>query len=85
MMEPVYAKIQGLRKKLITLAVPIRFQNLIDSGHLLSFSDTTGLALPRICKDVVEIIKAVIKGGYLATLLFNWAANRMLPTWIECK
>jgi len=35
----------------------------------------TGLALLRILDDIVEVFKAVIKGGRLATLLFNWAAN----------
>ena len=74
-MEPVGAKIQGLGKKQITLVVPILFQNLIDLGHLLGFSDTTGLALLRVLEDIVEVTKAVIKGGRLATLVFNWAAN----------
>ena len=74
-MDPVGAKTQGLGKKEIALVVPILFQNLIDLGHLLGFSDTTGLALLRVLEDIVEVTKAVIKGGRLATLVFNWAAN----------
>jgi hypothetical protein len=74
-MEPVCAKIQGLGKKYITLTVPILIQNLIDLGHLLSFSHTTGLALIHVLKDAIK----GIKGGCRATLLFNWAANGMLP------
>ena len=75
MIEPLGAKTQGLGKKDIALVVPILFQNLIDLGHLLGFSDMKGLALLRILDDIVEVFKAVIKGGRLATLLFNWAAN----------
>ena len=75
MIEPLGAKTQGLGKKDIALVVPILFQNLIDLGHLLGFSDMTGLALLRVLDDIVEVFKAVIKGGRLATLLFNWAAN----------
>jgi len=74
-MQPVGAKTQGLGKKYIALVVPILFQNLIDLGYLLGFSDMTGLALLRVLDDIVEVFKAVIKGGRLATLLFNWAAN----------
>ena len=74
-MEPVCAKIQGLGQKYITLTVTILIQNLIDLGHLLGFSDMTGLALLRVLEDIVEVTKAVIKGGRLATLVFNWAAN----------
>jgi len=74
-MEPVGAKTQGLGKKEIALVVPILFQNLIDLSNLLGFSDMTGLALLRALDDIVEVFQAVIKGGRLATLLFNWAAN----------
>jgi len=64
-----------LRKKLITLAVPILIQNMIDLGHLLNFSYTMGLELTHVLKDAIEGIKGLIKGGSLGTLLFNWAAN----------
>ena len=74
-MQPVGAKTQGLGKKEIALVVPILFQNLIDLGHLLGFNDMTGLAFLHVLEDIVEVIKAVIKGGRQATLLFNWAAN----------
>jgi len=40
-MDPVGAQTQGLGKKEIALVVPILFQNLIDLGNLIGFSDMT--------------------------------------------
>ena len=78
-MEPVVAKIKGLGKDYIILAVTMLLQNLIDLGNLLGISGgLTGLITPSIPNNVAQVIKAVINGWSPATLLTAGTVNGMI-------